>query len=125
MTTCACLDPIVFGHTACGQETQGWNQPPITYNAGETFTITSGELTYTIGGTNRTIPLNGARIHWGGNLTTDETIMPASEAARRIREASEFVYNLPSPPATPWNWVEESETGHYWANPRELDEPCG
>ena len=87
--TCDCADPIVFGHH-CGNP---------SYNPGETFTITGGELTYTIGGTNRTIPLAGGQMSWGPAVTVQNHAI-----------GLQAVQNLPYPPETPWNWLEAAQT---------------
>lgn len=89
---CDCTDPVVFGHHHDRLQ-------PHTYAAGETFTITGGELNYTIGGTNRTIPLAGAQIYWG---------------------PPEPPPDLQGATITDWNWAELPETIRYRARLTEL-----
>ena len=95
--TCHCHDPLVFGHHACGRETQGWNQPPLHTYAGETPNI----------------PPGGAAMYGrleDGYMIYDEVI-----------PLHAFI---PTPNRGVGDWLELGQTNRFRIQLRELDEPC-
>ena len=88
--TCHCHDPCVFGHITCG-ETQPWTQPPLTYQAGETFTINGTTIS-----AGETI----MRACDAGHIIRQHTAR-LTELTRTFRSLHEYVQNTPYPPRNP------------------------